>query len=300
MKEAREAGSGPNGSPTGYPTPLETLFDSGEGEPIALPGALRGLYGELRFPTAEYRPHVYANFASTLDGVVALGGPTPSGGAEITGRDPHDRFVLALLRAAADVIVVGAGTLRASPRHRWSAERAMPVLAAPLAEMRRAAGGSSPARVVVVSARGDLDLGLPIFGSADPSPMIVTTPAGAQRLASAPGSGSVPVATVAEEATLPPASILRAIVARGPCRRILVEGGPRLMGEFLAGGAIDELFLTLAPQVAGRAAGTERPGFADGRLLAPSRPTWGRLLSLKRGGSHLFLRYDLGPVSGPP
>jgi riboflavin biosynthesis pyrimidine reductase len=72
---------------------------------------------------------------------------------------------------------------------------------------------------------------------------------------------------------------------------ILTEGGPRLFGDFLAEKYLDELFLTLAPQVAGRDGHIERPGLVAGKIFAPEHPLWGKLISLKRGGSHLFLRY---------
>ncbi|WP_201360899.1 hypothetical protein [Dictyobacter formicarum] len=54
---------------------------------------------------------------------------------------------------------------------------------------------------------------------------------------------------------------------------------------------LDELFLTLAPQIAGRDSATARPGLVEGHLFAPEHPLWGTLVSVKRGGSHLFLRY---------
>jgi riboflavin biosynthesis pyrimidine reductase len=73
---------------------------------------------------------------------------------------------------------------------------------------------------------------------------------------------------------------------------VLVEGGPHLMGDFFAEGLLDELFLTLAPQVAGRDGHSERPGFVSGKTFAPDKPLWGTLVSAKRGGSHLFLRYS--------
>ncbi len=63
------------------------------------------------------------------------------------------------------------------------------------------------------------------------------------------------------------------------------------MGDFLAEGSLDELFLTLSPQVAGRDGTVERPGFVAGKRFAPERPLWGTLAGVKRGGSHLFLRY---------
>ncbi len=64
------------------------------------------------------------------------------------------------------------------------------------------------------------------------------------------------------------------------------------MGDFFDGGRLDELFLTVAPQVAGRDGSAERPGIVAGIAFAPDRPLWGTLVSVKRGGSHLFLRYS--------
>ncbi len=54
---------------------------------------------------------------------------------------------------------------------------------------------------------------------------------------------------------------------------------------------LDKQFLTLAPQVAGRDDQIERSGLVAGTGFAPERPVWGTLAGVKRGGSHLFLRY---------
>ena len=72
---------------------------------------------------------------------------------------------------------------------------------------------------------------------------------------------------------------------------LLVEGGPQLLGDFLAEGLLDELFLTLAPQIAGRDTSSGRPGLVTGQRFAPEHPLWGTLVSVKRAASHLFLRY---------
>jgi hypothetical protein len=66
------------------------------------------------------------------------------------------------------------------------------------------------------------------------------------------------------------------------------------MGEFFAVRLIDELFLTVAPQVAGRADSDqdERPALVAGQRLAPELPTWSSLMSVHRADSHLFLRYQ--------
>ena len=53
---------------------------------------------------------------------------------------------------------------------------------------------------------------------------------------------------------------------------ILVEGGPQLMGDFFAEQHLDELFLTLAPQIAGRNDSSDRPGLLPGSGLRLSIP----------------------------
>ena len=70
------------------------------------------------------------------------------------------------------------------------------------------------------------------------------------------------------------------------------------MGDFFAGKCLDELFLTLAPQVAGRDGSAERPGFVAGKRFGPERPLWGTLAGVKRAGSHLFLRYGFPAENG--
>ena len=85
--------------------------------------------------------------------------------------------------------------------------------------------------------------------------------------------------------------MLAAVQRARPADLVLSEGGPHLLGDFLAERRLDELFLTLAPQVAGRADPGRRPGFVAGRDLAPDHPRWGTLLDLKRAGEFLFLRY---------
>ena len=148
-----------------------------------------------------------------------------------------------------------------------------------------------------------IDLSLRVFSSGAVPVLIVTTPAGADRLGHQTVPPHVQVAGVEPdgEGPLRAADVLRAIVARvgqaDPL--ILVEGGPHLMADFFGEGRLDELFLTLAPQVAGRDASVYRLGLAEGRLFAPGQPVWGRLKSVKQAGSHLFLRYAFVSGSQP-
>ena len=74
---------------------------------------------------------------------------------------------------------------------------------------------------------------------------------------------------------------------------MLTEGGPRLLGQLVADGLLDELFLTVFPVLAGRA-DTSRPGLVAARELLPGRTELAELLSVRQRGSYLFLRYRLG------
>jgi riboflavin biosynthesis pyrimidine reductase len=82
-------------------------------------------------------------------------------------------------------------------------------------------------------------------------------------------------------------------------KRILIEGGPRLVGEFYACGLMDEQFLTLAPQVAGREYGDGRLSLVMGQAFPPGHTRWGTLSDVRRGASHLFLRYTFRSVAAP-
>jgi riboflavin biosynthesis pyrimidine reductase len=73
---------------------------------------------------------------------------------------------------------------------------------------------------------------------------------------------------------------------------VLSEGGPTLFGELLAQGLVDELFLTISPLFAGRL-GLGRLSLVEGVELLPTLQAEARLLSLRRGCDHLFLRYAL-------
>ncbi len=279
-------------------TPLETWLDRAPGPDLPLPPDLLRLYGPLRMPGHPHRPHVVSNFVTSLDGVVSLGVPGHEGGKAISGDNPHDRMVMGLLRAVADAVVIGAGSLRDAGRHLWTAEEICPPLAEPYRRLRRELGRVGPPRLVIVTARGKVDFGARVFRSGEVPVLVLTTAEGAKRLEEGGLSSTVSVRVLAEGGSLSAASILGAIAGAEPGERILIEGGPHLTGSLLAAGAIDELFLTLAPQVAGRAGGAERLGLVAGQLFAPEQPLWARLVGIKRGGDHLFLRYALGGTDG--
>jgi riboflavin biosynthesis pyrimidine reductase len=273
--------------------PLETLFDSNHGIKVPLPLELATRYGHLSFPLHPERPYVISNFVTTLDGVASLSVPGNEGGGAISGNNQHDRMVMGLLRAISDAVIVGAGTLRGSPQHIWTADFIFPSLANAFCDLRTRLGKSKSPLNVIVTAHGEIDPSLPVFQSGKVSVLIVTTASGARRLYKINLPPSVQIGIVKSEISISATEILHEVARafKKEMDMILVEGGPQLMGNFYAERALDEQFLTLAPQVAGRDDVTERPGFVAGKILAPESPTWGTLIGVKRAASHLFLRY---------
>jgi riboflavin-specific deaminase-like protein len=184
-------------------------------------------------------PWLRANMVASADGAGSLGGVTATLSSEA------DRRVFMLLRTLADVILVGAGTVRAEdygparPSTRWTGLR----------------DGRPPTPpIAVVSARLDLDPASRVFTEAPPDARtIVITTAQAPRDVRAGLERHADVITAGEAAVDVKAAV-RALADRG-YQRMLTEGGPHLLGQLATAGLLDELCLTIAPLLAGPGAG---------------------------------------------
>lgn len=257
-----------------------------------LPEPLRKRYGgDLAIPLRLDRPTVISNFVSTLDGVVSYNTPEASGGGEISGFFEPDRFVMGLLRALADVVLIGAGTLRAAPGGSWTASFIHPASEAAFASLRSHLGLPANPLTAVVTASGDIDF--EHAGLADPHvpALLVTTEGGAAKLAGKTTPRHVDIKAAGRDRV--DARSLLDVLARQGAELVLCEGGPQLLGQLLASGLVDELFLTLAPQIAGRSPNTPRLSLVEGTAFAVTDAPWARLLDLRRCDNHLFARYDL-------
>lgn len=255
--------------------PLETLYESTDGVDVPLPSVLKTFYGRFGFPKNGGRTYVISNFVTTLDGVVSLNAPGHFAGGDISGFNEQDRIVMGLLRAVADTVIVGAGTLRSVPDHLWTADYIYPDLARLYKEVRTTLGRSGHPLNVVVTASGEIDLRLRVFESGEVPVLIVTTTQAAERIREQQLPPLVEVVAVQNEGPLSARVILDAVNHVRPSELILVEGGPKLMGSFFAERCLDELFLTFAPQIAGRDS-VVRPGLVAGKTFAPEQPLWGR------------------------
>jgi len=251
--------------------------------------------GGLAVALVPQRPTVIANFVSSMDGVVALGPSEPSaGGGEISGFSESDRFMMALLRGLADVVVVGAGTVRVGSHHEWTARKVQPALAAVFAAWRAEMGLEAMPTTIVVSASGKVDPKHEGLSAPDVPVIVATTPAGAARLKARPLPPNMRVEAVGSGDRVPAKSILE-LVQRTGARLALCEGGPHLFGELLRAHLIDELFLTVAPQVIGRDTDAQRLALVEGTSFGDGQSRWSKLLAVRRAGDDLFLRYRFEP-----
>jgi riboflavin biosynthesis pyrimidine reductase len=216
--------------------------------------------------------HLRANFVASVDGAAALGGRVGA----LTG--PADQRLLVLLRSLCDVLLVGAGTVRAEG---YGPVRALPALA----DVRRAAGQAPAPRLAVLTRHIELDLASSAFMDAAERPIVVTTEA------ADPGrvreAQQVADVLVAGEETVD-LRLVRTLLVESGLPRILSEGGPKVLAELYAADLVDELDLAISPVIT---AGDE-PRITDGPALL--RPQALHLEAGFESEGFLFLRYVRG------
>src|ERR1700677_290724 len=213
---------------------VQTLVDCDkESAEPALPRELKELYdGDLHFCTSPAaRPFVFANFVSTLDGVASYGTKGKSGGSTISGSDPADRFIMGLLRASADAVIIGAGTLNdVSAKSLWTPEYVYPDAKRLYAEYRvNALHKPEYPLLVIVSGSGQLELDRAIFRTPPMRTVVITTPAGRDELTrrGAADLSSVEVhALNSSGGSIAPLAILELLQSQYGGRTLLHEGGP--------------------------------------------------------------------------
>lgn len=222
-----------------------------------------------RSPVGE-RPWVLANMVTSLDGSAAVEGR--AGGLS----HPADRELFHRLRGLADVILVGAATVR---QERYGPAR----LPDDVQRARTAEGRPAVPDIAVVTRSLDLDLEGRLFAeSPSHQPPVVVTCAASDPRRRAEVAEVAEVVVAGDDAVDLDAAL--AALGRRGASVVLSEGGPALLGQLVHGGLLDELCLTLAPLMggdplpisSGPAAGLV--GFRLGHVLTVD--------------SNLFLRYE--------
>jgi riboflavin-specific deaminase-like protein len=211
---------------------------------------------------------VRMNFVSSIDGAATVGGLT----AGLSS--PADKRVFDILRRLCDVILVGAGTVRAEG---YGAMR----LDGASVEWRRANGLADQPVFAIVSGALHLDPGSAVFTEAPVRAVVVTVEASAS--AKKKALSQVADVLVCGEEKLDVSAMLEELAKRG-LRQVLCEGGPTLFGTLLAADCVDELCLTVSPQIEAGAA----PRIAAGVLPQSRRMVLHHALV---AGSTLLLRY---------
>lgn len=270
-----------------------------------LPETLRDFYdGKLAFSSQPNgRPLIIGNFVQTLDGIVSFKIPHQSGGGVISGRNEEDRFIMALLRACADAVIVARGTLHEDPGHVWTPEFMYPSMAEHFVELRTRLGKPSPHPLnVIVSGSGHINLAEKVFWTPGVRALILTTARGQAHLlqqCDTPLSPTTEVRVLPGHDALEPHDIASTLYGEYGVNLLLHEGGPTFFSAFLTTRLVDELFLTIAPQIVGSGLRRERPPFAVAANFDVQEALRGNLMSVKRPhrGSHLYLRYGLSTTS---
>lgn len=213
-------------------------------------------------------PRVRANFVTSIDGAGTLGGRSGALG------NATDQRIMHVLRSLADVIVVGAGTIRAEGYGGAALDETD-------AAWRRDHGLPDQPPFAIVSSQLDIDPRHPFFAEAITRPLVVTH-------ATSPAARREALAEVADvlvcgDEAVDPSAVVAAFADRGQ-PQILTEGGPRLAGDFAAAGHLDEFCVTLSPTVAGGDAGRIVRG-------APEADRRMRLVHAIPDDDYVFLRY---------
>jgi len=212
------------------------------------------------YPDGLTAPHVRVNFVASTDGAVTVDGRSGGLGGEA------DRRVFGTLRELADVVLVGAGTVRTEDYR---------------GARKPTRGRATPPPIAVVTGSADLDPGARLFTDTQVAPIVLTGPdAPADRRAALAAAG----ADVVVLDPLSPAAVLDELGRRG-LHRVLCEGGPRLFGDLVAADLVDELCLTVAPVLAAGEAGR----IAVGPAGSPPRSL--RLVGALEEDGALLLRY---------
>lgn len=236
-----------------FPDPLASPDDDALAAAYAWPAEVAG------------RPVLRANMVASLDGAISVEGRSAGLGSS------GDQRIFAVLRDLADVLLVGAGTIRAE------GYGGIRLDAARLARRHRWGLGAAP-RVAVVTG-GGLDAGLGIFTDSEAPPLVITTAAGADRMSGYPAT-IIQAGADAVDLTM----MVQALADLG-LHRVLCEGGPGLLGRLLSAELLDELCLTRSPQTVGGPPTTMLGGAA---LAEPVR--W-ELQTLHLEQGNLFSRY---------
>lgn len=281
-------------APSGW---FELLLERDGDEGPGLPESFRAVYGgDWRLPAPGPTPYVYVNFCMSRDGRVSFSEPNHMGGGDVSDFDGRDQWLMGLLRARADAVMIGDGSLKAEPDYVMTSAAICPADAPAFAALREAEGRQPEPVHVVVSADGDVPWHAEIFRRPGTEVVVVTTeraPVSIYRASEACVAAVAVLVVGDERADI--AGVARVLAGRWGVRTIVCEGGPRLYGAMLREGLVVDEFLTVSPLLLGDDdLGMRRPSLVEGVRFPSGGAPRSRLLSVRAGGDHLYLRSRYG------
>lgn len=245
----------------------QILPASADLEPDPQERELTALYDSTEIPSG--RPRVQSNMVQSLDGKIA-----GADGLSGTISSPADKRVFAVLRSLADVVIVGASTIREEGYTRLPARERF-------ADVRSSRGQEPAPALAIITGSGDIDVDH-LTSDGDGRILVITTTDDDEVLARL--RGGVDEVIVIDEAD--PETVLSQLHDRG-FRRAVCEGGPSLLGSWVEAGAVDELCVTVSPLLIGS------DGLGILGRVELDEPARLRLLSAVEGDSALMLRLGL-------
>jgi riboflavin biosynthesis pyrimidine reductase len=269
--------------PTGW---FDVLIEDPVSEGAGLPTGIRNVYGgDWKIATQSGRPYLYVNFVVSRDGRVSFSEPGSMGGGAVSKFDRRDQWLMGLLRARADAILVGDATVRVELDHVWTAGHIFPEDEAAFGALREAERRREQPLLVILSLDGDVPTDAASLTSGHT--LVSTTKAGARRL-----RGNTAGIEVLElgEAAVDVARLVTTLAERFGVRTLLCEGGPRVYASLLRSGLGFDEFLTLSPIMIGADERRRRPSLVEGAAFVPGTAPSPTLLSVRRGGDYLYLR----------
>jgi riboflavin biosynthesis pyrimidine reductase len=272
---------------------FEVLFDQGEPSPLAADALAP--YGRLGFPPAAAgRPWIFTNFVQSLDGIVAFKGKNTST-ADIS-QSKEDRWLMDLLRAHADAVLLGVNTLvEEAAQHPSGRGFVYRIQDDGLRGLRQRLGRGREKNIFVTGA-ASLDLGdYRVFDGEHVDALILTTDVGAKRLAEKKTHPHVRVLIAGEGKFVDLPRAMELLRRELGIEHLLCEGGPTLHGYLQRAGLVDEMFLTTSPVLIGEqmpeGSGARPTNFSGAPGFTVENAAWWRWISCRRAGNHMFNRY---------
>jgi riboflavin biosynthesis pyrimidine reductase len=277
-------------TPNGPGSPFELLFADDAAEPASLPEAYRQIYpGDWRMPKIEGKPYTFSNFGQSRDGRISFNEPGSLDASFVTKADPHDRWLMGLLRARAHAVIVGDTTVNLESGHFWTPDFICPGDGDAFNDLRQREGYAPIPILVILSYAGNVNFAEICFKRRDLQVVLATTSKGAAAVSDIQVAAHLDVLDLGDKAA-DLHRLMAILYSDYGVRHLLCEGGAHVFAGLLDAGLIDEEFVTWCPTFVGRSASRFRPSYTEGVAWMPDSAPYSKPVSLHRAGDYLFMR----------